>query len=403
MDAAGNVSVTGGFRDVLSLGGGHLESAGSEDVFVVKHDRCGAVMWAKRFGDQQFQEARSIDLDQHGNILVAGWLQGSVDFGGGPLISNGLTDGFVAKLDPDGNHLWSTSFGDRDEQFAHDVAVDDSDNVIVTGSFWSTVNFGVGPLVSAGFEDLFVAKLSPSGETLWNERFGDEETQEGLSLATDPDGNIVVTGYMLGTLDFAQHSLVSAGTSVMLLKLAPDGAHLWGRRFGEQGFQYGQRVAVDAQGNIALSGGFSEAIDFGGGLLSSEGGIDLFLATFNPEGNARWHKGFGDAGDQIDIACAADGAGNVVVTGSFSGEIHAGGGDLESHGSEDLFVAKFDSSGEHLWSSRYGDSSFQGGWGVTTDSLGNILVAGVFTGGFDLGNSSISGAGNKGFIASFMP
>ncbi len=160
MDASGNVLVTGHFDGKMSLGDMPLVSAGGFDLFVAKFDPSGAHMWSKSFGDGGFQEGRSLVVDAPGSVLVTGRFNGVMNLGSGQLVSAGGYDLFVAKLDPSGGPLWSKSFGDVSLQEGHGIAVDASGNVLTTGRFSGTMDFGLGPLTSAGF-DLFVAKLTP--------------------------------------------------------------------------------------------------------------------------------------------------------------------------------------------------------------------------------------------------
>src|SRR5262249_55883266 len=150
--------VTGYFYGSADFGCGPLTSI-DVDIFVAKLDaKDGACQWAKRFGDAGDQEGVSVAVDGMGNVLVTGIFRDSVDFGGGALPSAGGSDIFVAKLDANGNHLWSKAFGDLNDQRAFGVAVDSTANVVITGNIKGSVDFGGGVLPSAGGSDIFVAK-----------------------------------------------------------------------------------------------------------------------------------------------------------------------------------------------------------------------------------------------------
>jgi hypothetical protein len=142
-----------------------------------------------------------------------------VDFGGGTLTSAGEQDIFLAKFDGNGTHLWSQRFGDADDQWCYSVASDPSGNVVVTGFFYGTVDFGGGLLTSAGLEDIFLAKFDANGTHLWSQRFGDAvDYQEGFSVASDPSGNVVMTGFFEGTVDFGGGTLFSLYNDIFLVK-----------------------------------------------------------------------------------------------------------------------------------------------------------------------------------------
>lgn len=125
----------------------------------------GDHLWSKRFGGPNDQFAGSVAVDGTGNVLLTGAFAGTVDFGGGPLTSAGAYDIFVAKFDSAGNHLWSKRFGDASAQYGQSVAVDPAGNALLTGYFAGTADFGGGPLTSGGANDIFVAKLASVGTT----------------------------------------------------------------------------------------------------------------------------------------------------------------------------------------------------------------------------------------------
>ncbi|MBI4704120.1 MAG: SBBP repeat-containing protein, partial [Deltaproteobacteria bacterium] len=188
------------------------------------------------------------------------------------------------------------------------------------------------------------------GSHLWSKRFGDTSDQDGNSVAVDGAGNALVTGYFWNTVDFGGGLLASAGSyDIFVAKFDPQGKHLWSKRFGEADHQYVNYIAADSSGNVLVTGYFAGTVDFGGGPLKSAGGHDIFVAKFDPQGNHLWSKRFGDASAQSGLGITADGAGNALVTGPFEGTVDFGGGVLASAGARDIFVAKFDPQGNHLW------------------------------------------------------
>ena len=165
---------------------------------------------SKRFGNDMHAWGNGVATDSSGNVVITGYFGGSVDFGGGPLSSAGLADFFVAKYDGNGNHLWSKRFGDSSSESGAEVATDGSGNVVITAGFEGSVDFGGGPLSSAGLADIFVAKFDGSGNHLWSKRFGDSSSDKGASVATDGSGSVVITGYFFGSVDFGSGPLTSA-------------------------------------------------------------------------------------------------------------------------------------------------------------------------------------------------
>jgi hypothetical protein len=161
VDSAGNVLLTGRFDGTVDFGGGPLSSAGSTDIFAVKLDAQGQHLWSRRLGGTDYEEGSGIAVDSAGNALLTGYFAGTADFGGGPLSSAGYYDVFVVKLDAQGQHLWSRRVGGTSNDRGYGIAVDGVGNVLLTGEFLGTADFGGGPLSSAGSYDAFAVKLSP--------------------------------------------------------------------------------------------------------------------------------------------------------------------------------------------------------------------------------------------------
>jgi hypothetical protein len=225
VDSRGDVLVSGVFMAKCDFGGGALTSAGGYDIFLVKlAGATGAYQWAQRFGSTIDDYGYSVAVDQSDNVLLAGFFNGSVSFGGTTLVSGGGADGFIAKFSSTGGHLWSRNMGGIGSDTANSIACDANGNVLVTGSYTYTGNFGGISLASVGALDGYVAKYSSSGSCVWAKRLGGSSNEVGNDVAVDSLGNVFATGYFQGTTDFSGMSLTSAGTydsNIFLLRLAP--------------------------------------------------------------------------------------------------------------------------------------------------------------------------------------
>ena len=287
VDASGNVIFAGHFNGTVDFGtGSPLTSAGPSDIFVAKLDPSGAPLWARSSGDAQGSTA--VAVDNGGNVVLAGYFNGTVNFGGGgpALASAGATDIFVVRMDKSGAPLWARRFGDDQQQGSTGVALDTSGAVLMTGYLKGAVDFGSGPpLTSAGGADVFLAKLDGSGAVLWAQRFGDQQDQGSTGVAVDSDGRVVLAGYFDGTIDFGSGpSLTSMGASnVFIAKLDGNGAVLWARGFGDSSYQEAIGVAMSADSTVTLAGNFDGSIELGGGkALQAAGNLDVFALRLGP-------------------------------------------------------------------------------------------------------------------------
>ncbi len=404
--STGEVVVIGSFQGTVDLGGGPLASAGSRDVVVAKLTPDGGNhLWSKRFGDPGLQAPSNVAVDSAGNIVVVGTFNGNLDLGGGPLTSAGEDDVFVVKLDADGNHLWSKRFGEATfDQESSGVAVDPDGNVLVAGLLKGTVDFGGGPLTSAGAFDAFVLKLDPSGNHVWSKRFGDSANDFVAHVATDPLGNVLLTGNFESTIGFGGEIFTSGGDAdVFVVKLAMNGDHVWSKAAGGPLSQAGVGIAADADANVVLVGDFAAAIDFGGGALTAVGSPDSFVVKLGPGGDHLWSRSFGVSSMHAS-SVTLDTTGNVVV-GRFTQSVDFGGGVLSSAGMFDLFVAKLDPGGDHVWSRGIGAALTEHPATVAVDvATDRILFTGAFEGTVDFGNGPLQSSGSTdGFVMKMAP
>jgi hypothetical protein len=404
IDANGNRIVAGIFQNTANFGGGSVSSRGFTDIFVAKYSPSGAHLWSRTFGGTGDDRPQAVAVDGNGNVLVAGYFQNTVNFGGGSRTSAGDYDIFLAKYSVAGEHLWSKRFGDTTDDKAYAVAVDSRDNVLVTGYFRNRVDFGGGVLSgSLGAPATFIAKYGTNGGHLWSRLTINTLKSGGNGIAVDASDNVVVSGYFSGDADFdstdgyGNDLLSSVGyTDIYLAKYSAGGAYLWGRGFGGIYNDEGLGVAVDAAtGNIAVTGTFMNSINFGGGNLASAGGTDGFLAQFSATGGYRWARRFGSSSNDASNGVGMNNRGELTITGSFAGSVNLGGGTLASAGGTDGFVAKYAENGAHLWSQRLGGSGADTAYAVAVDAVtGNATLTGYFSNAVNFGGGNLSSAGS---------
>ena len=178
-DAAGNVIVTGSTTGVLGSA-----SQGESDIYLMELSGEGEQLWVRQFGTDADDAGSRVVVDHNGDIVLLGWTRGELgdeSFGGHDMI--------VAKYAADGDIRWLRQLGTAEQERGHDVVVDESNGVYVSGT---------GDLGGSGSEDadVFVCKIDPDGELLWNLSYGAEGDYVGLALALDEQGGILVGGYM---------------------------------------------------------------------------------------------------------------------------------------------------------------------------------------------------------------
>src|SRR5206468_2572486 len=183
----------------------------------------GGTPWARGFGGAASDVGYGVAVDASGNAVMTGRVESTVDFGGGVVCPPAAV--FVSKYSPTGATVWSKCLGGvLGGGTGRAVAVDASGNVLVTGKFSGTVDFGTGALTSAGASSIFVAHYSAAGAPVWSTAFGGGLNDVGNGVAVDRGGNVVIIGTASGTVSFGGSPITANGYTIVVAKFSPAGA-----------------------------------------------------------------------------------------------------------------------------------------------------------------------------------
>lgn len=365
---SGEIWVTGKMLGTVQLGAGPplvapIESPPNEypDLFVLKLDATGEVVWAKNFGNGYIQAGLGVAVDSAGNGYVTGVGWDVYDVGLAPIGLPGTWSSYVVKLAPNGNPIWhfpfsswapdlSAVYGDYHEMA---VAVDKDDHVIVGGGFIGQDFFGGDPVVSYGGADAFILKLaSDTGAPIWRTFLhakidadaGTDGDQWVTSLTTDACGDVIVAGGFHGAIDFGAIGGATTrfgdpiDSDMWVAKLAgATGEPAWFRTFGDVGAQEALAVRVDASSNVVLAGFLVDGpgyhgVDFGPGIgvlsppivPAPDYNPDAFVVKLDASGNGLWGKRLGEYEYQRGNDVAVDADGHVALVGEFVGSLSVG-------------------------------------------------------------------------------
>ncbi len=200
----------------------------------------------------------------------------------------------------------------------------------------------------------------------------------GYGVAADPSGNVFVTGYYASNAVFSTTILTNAGSDeAFLAKYDGAGSLLWANRIGGSGSDIGYSVATDSNGNCYAVGTFAGTASFGSSNLTALGAKDVFIAKYDPTGNCVWVTQAG-GNSATPHRVVAKGT-NIYVAGEFVGSFGLGGTTFNSAGQEDVFLAKFTSDGALLWTRQVGGNFSEQVGGLAVDDAGNAFITGWFT------------------------
>lgn len=389
VDGACNLYVAARVTSAVDFGNGPLQGAKFyAGTTLAKLNSTGEAVWSTWIESSTGNlSIAGLALDSEGNLILTGTFKGTFDLGLGPVAAGANGSVHVAKLDPLGHALWVRQYEATNgfNAYGSHVVADAAGDLVITGAFNGTVDFGTGPLTSVG-QDIFILKLDASGATRWSERFGGpgNTLDQVASVAVGPGREIVVTGTYQGALDFGTGPLSQSSGGTFLAILDEGGKAIWSRNLSGTVCGFNScplQVAVEPSGRIVIAGSSTAAVvdptkspaivrivvDALGEVVSQhepsgffvhgiarEKGGDWFLTgaidggivtRIDENGNVIWTRGTLGPVSTFDYArggraIALDPAGNLLVAGSFSGTIDLGSGPLASAGKHDIFIAK---------------------------------------------------------------
>ncbi|MEM6345386.1 MAG: tail fiber domain-containing protein, partial [Bacteroidota bacterium] len=396
VDAQGNQHIMGTFKGTVNIGGTSLTSNGDDDVFVAKIDSEGIVQWVFQIGGTGTDFGGGLSLDMAGNVYACGAFPGSITLGGNTLIGNGPSDLFVAKISPAGQYLWAINANGPSEGAALGIATDANGNSVITGVFLTTITLGNTTLQSTGnTTGVFFARLNSTGQFMWAVNGEGSGQPIPIDVALDQQGNVYGTGFFDPDITFGSTMLTGTQEQVYLTKLSATGLFMWAIEVGGVEEDRPGGVAVDNAGNVYVGGSFGNTATFGSFQRTSNGNDDVFVVKVDPSGQVLWVNSFGGTGLDNGGAIVSNPNGDIYLSGNFTGTVPFGSTNLVSTGSQDIFITKLNTSGQTLWARRAGSPVQDLGTNVTLGT-GKVYVTGAADSNAEFDGVSTPTAG--GFI-----
>jgi hypothetical protein len=428
-DPAGNIYFFGNFSSVANCDPGgsptFISSAGDKDIFMIKYNSSGGLIWSKSFGGKKNEDINGAALDQSGNILLTGGFRDTCDFNPGvntyTLVSpdpfNQTSDAiFVAKFDNLASLVWAKSYAGDGPEWGQAVTTDKNDDIIVTGSLGSSsVNFGTGVVPFSGTTDAFVLKLDANGNTSWALSLGNISGDNGNSVCVDDSNNVYCTGSFSGNIDFdpgTNSAFINASElTAYIAKYSPTGIHMWSKKI--EGGSQGYDISVGAT-ELSISGCFYRNADMdpGTSVFQLNGSVNssAFFLSLDMNGSFNTAKHFySEWGTNYFTDMKADISGNIYLSGYMTGTL-----DMDPSLSVNTLtvgvqgawpqvpiIAKYDNAGIMTWIKALQGKKNLSGYAFSNaiDNSGNIYIAGIFTDtiDFDPGPASYTIASKGNF------
>jgi hypothetical protein len=298
IDNKGNIYITGSTTGVLKD-----KNFGKEDVFVVKYNSDGQMIWLQQFGTDSTDIGKGIYVDTNGYVYITGITNGK--FG---KSSFGKSDGFIMKLDSNGNQLFNVQFGTIGDDYSNAITGDKNSSIYVCGSTWGDLGSK-----NKGMMDAFTGQFTDEGKPIKFNQFGSEGFEIAMDLKVDKESSIYIGGSTSGSLGCQQ---IGEG-DCFLTKISDKGDVLWTNQFGTK--------KHDGIRSIVLNDKISDKILVSG--LVNLPPAEAFIRMYQKDGNLLWEKNLIDDHKNCDASgkdISIDEKGNICLLGLTNSNLFGG-------------------------------------------------------------------------------
>jgi hypothetical protein len=329
-----------------------------------------AILWTRLLGTSERDSSNALTKGADGSIYVSGFTQGSLD---GQTFSGGTGgDAFITKYNPDGSKAWTRLFGTSGDDRASALTTGLDGSIYVSGYIGQFTGGSLDGQTNSGGADAFITKYNPDGTRSWIRLLGTSGFDSASALTTGLDGSIYVCGNAQGSLDAQAYS--GGGWDAFISKYNPDGTKAWTRMLGTSNNDGASALTTGQDGSIYVSGSVQGSLDG----QTFNGGQDVFVTKFNPDGTKVWTRMLGTLGGACSLTTGLDGS--IYISGNTTAGLWDG---QTNSGYVDAFVTKYTTDGTKVWTRLLGTSGEDQALALTTGLDGFIYVSGLTQGSLD--------------------
>jgi gliding motility-associated-like protein len=398
VDKDGNTIAVGYFESSANFSGNILSSAGYSDIFLVKYNTNGEMIWIKQIGGKDTDGGCSVSVDAAGNIYVVGSFVGDTKIDNVIITAEKSWNTFVAKFSPSGNLIWHKTIKATDLYSScrvfGGISSDSNGNSVVSCNYYGTIDFGTQSLTNNNGGNTFVAFFDSNGNLSWVYTPENTTNVETYTVFLDNNDNVYIAGFFTGTIKigtFVLSATLNTNGDIFFAKLDKLGNPIWAKSIPKKNKlelnNAATGITVSKTGNIYLIGNFKDVIKFDNieitGINTSEdpGNADIFIAKFSPTGQTIWAKRAGSNSNDFAKNIALDDNENCFITGFYSSDAVFGNINLiNSAQSFNMFIAKYDSDGQALNAQSLAIEGISMGNSIWASKTGQLVIGGVFTG-----------------------
>jgi sugar lactone lactonase YvrE len=422
---------------------GTLENNGEDDIYFIKYDSSGQTQWINRLGGTGDDSITKLQIDSYNNTYLYGKNNGSLNIYDandvnpslyGTLGNDGSFDNYIVKYDVSGQVQWINRLGGTNNDQAINLQLDSDNNLYASGRYKDTINIydasSSNPTEiydtidnhNIVNHDVYIVKYDSSGQTQWINRLGGNGNEIAVNLQIDTDNNLYASGYydtsginiydasssnpteIYGTLD------ISGSNDIYIVKYDSSGQTQWINRLGGNGTDIPINLQIDSDNNLYASGYYTSDINIYDAsssnpteiyeTLDNVGGIDTYFIKYNSSGQTQWINRLGGNGTDRPINLQIDSDNNLYASGYYTSGINIYDASssnpteiydtLDISGSSDIYIVKYDSSGQTQWINRLGGNETDRPINLQIDSDNNLYITGRYTSGINIYDASSS-------------
>lgn len=344
-----------------SNNGDVIQNQGNRDAWVVKLNTIGDIIWQKTFGGSADDTFLSIKETTDGGFITVGH---TVSNDGDVTGNHGNQDIWLVKLNPVGDLIWQKTLGGSSYEESTKVQLTNDGNYIIGGYTLSSNGDVTG---QHGSGDYWIVKADTTGNIIWQKTLGGSGDDKCNSVKQNSDGSYIVSGYVRS--NDGDITSVHGGDEAWLVKLSSTGEIIWQKAFGGSLAEHFFNAEKTADGGyIAI--GFTNSSD--GDSTNNFGGTDFWMVKTNDLGDITWQKTFGGSGNDLLNANLINND-NYILSGysnSLNGQVTG------NHGDYDCWVVKINTTGDIIWQKSLGGTAFDSSGGIQLTSDGSYIISG---------------------------
>lgn len=290
VDNDDNIILTGGAGLTTIIENVKYENSRGGGIFIVKYNSNGNLLWHRIYQDKNFADSQTLTTDADNNIVFSGRFK-NIAFDDSILTSNGQVDIFLTKINRNGDFIWTRKIGGNDDDSPSVVLINSKGEIILSGEIQNKITFDNQTIEANEYDDVFVSKFTKNGELIWVKSFGGGHFDRVWDMAIDDLDNIYLTGDFIDSI-YVEGNIIlpepNSHSNAYLVKYSSDSNLIWFKKFKSKGSNLGQSIAIDKKGNCYLAGYFYNEIKLGKYILENnlrEG--KGFIAKINKKGKVR--------------------------------------------------------------------------------------------------------------------